>query len=230
MAGKQKAVKETEQQRAMTELAINRLADYKKRWVPLQQQMQARVMDMGKPESAASKKARGAATTDNAVAFSDAGKKLEGVLTGSGAGPNSGKAKMAMAGLSDDQGTSRGLGLTATDQSIDDAYLQGLSAIASLGKGQGANAMRGMQEMADMSGKQARQDAEMSAARRAGNAQLVGTVASAGLMYGIGSMGGAVDTGFGSVPGGTGIEGAAGNNPSAYTAPSAPQMKGMRGF
>jgi hypothetical protein len=217
MSKKAPGVKETEQQRAMTEIAVARLADYKKRWVPLQQKMLGKVLDMGQKGSAAREKASGKASTDNAVAFGDAQTQLQGILSGTNTNPGSSKAKLAMAGVNDDQASSRGFGITASDQAIDDAYLQGLSSIAAMGKGQGASGVKGMQEVANQSGAQAQQDAEISANRRAGNAQLIGTVAGAGLAVGIGNMGnGSPDTGFGSVPGGTGISGARGNNPSAY--------------
>lgn len=230
MAKKAPGVKETAQQKAMTELALNRLADYKKRWVPLQEKMLGKVMEMGEKGSAAREKASGKASTDNAVAFGDAQTQLQGVLSNSGANPGSSKAKLATAGLGDDQASSRGFGITASDQAIDDAYLQGLGSIAAMGKGQGASGVKGMQQIANQSGAQARQDADMSAAKRAGNAQLLGTVAGAGLAYGIGNMGGTPDPGTGSVPGGSGVEGFTGNNPSSYVAPEIPGINVRRGM
>ncbi len=223
MSKKAKGAQETEQQKAMATLAVERLADYKKRWLPLQQEMLGRVQDMGKPDSFERKKLAGKVATDNAVAFADAGTKTQGVLSEMGAAPGSSKAKLAMTGLGDDQATSKAMGLTAGDQSIDDAYLQGLSTIAALGRGQGGQAMKGMQQIANQSGLEAQYDAERSAAKRAGNAQLIGNIAGIGLTAGIQGMGGGADTGAGSVPGGYmhtdpkyANAGVTFNNPSAY--------------
>lgn len=40
-------VKETSQQRAMTEFAVNQLQDYTKRWLPLQKRLAAQTMESG---------------------------------------------------------------------------------------------------------------------------------------------------------------------------------------
>ena len=45
-------VKETSQQRAMTEFAVNQLQDYTKRWLPLQKRLAAQTMESGAAGSA----------------------------------------------------------------------------------------------------------------------------------------------------------------------------------
>ena len=40
-------VKETSQQRAMTEFAVNQLQDYTKRWLPLQKRLAAQTVESG---------------------------------------------------------------------------------------------------------------------------------------------------------------------------------------
>ena len=66
-------VKETSQQRAMTEFAVNQLQDYTKRWLPLQKRLAAQTMESGAAGSAARKSAAGRANVDTQIAFAGAG-------------------------------------------------------------------------------------------------------------------------------------------------------------
>lgn len=220
MGKKDDKVKETPQQKALAEVAMAQMADYKQRWLPVQRKLAESIRADGAPGSSARTQAAGRASTETAVRFGEARGGLEGALTDSGAGPNSSKFKLATAGLGDDEATSRGLGFVAADQAIDDAYLQGLGALTALGRGEKAQAMGGMQRVADMSGRQAAADAEMSAQKRAGNAQMVGQVAGFGLSQAMQPQPAAAPGGggFGSVPGGyVAPNGQQFNNPSAYT-------------
>jgi hypothetical protein len=176
-------VKETAQQRAFAQLAVERYADYQKRWAPLQLKLAEDVKAAGRAGSADRIKAEGKASTDSAIRFGEAKAGVEGALASAGAAPGSGKFKMAVTGMGDDEATSRGLGMVASDAAVDDAYLQGLAQIAALGRGESASAVRGMGDIADMTGRQARSDAEMSASRRAGNVQLGSQLAGLGLAY-----------------------------------------------
>jgi hypothetical protein len=174
-------VRETSQQRAFAEIAAKRFADFRQRWLPLQRQLMADVQDMGRADSAERREAAGDVAADTAVQFAQAKGALEGALSESGAGAGSGKFKTAVAGMGDDEATSKGLGMAAADSAIDDAYLQGLSQIASMGRGQSGSAVRGMGDVAAMSGRQAQQDAQFSLADRAGRMQQFGQLAGAGL-------------------------------------------------
>jgi hypothetical protein len=179
--------KETPQQRAAAETAMAAMKDYRARWLPLQRQLAEDVRGMGSPDSAERRQAAGKATTDSAIRFGEAKGQVEGGLTAAGAGAGSGKFKAAVAGMGNDEATSRGLGMVAADQAIDDAYLQGLGQIAAMGKGERGGALQGMGDIARMSGQQAAQDAQLSGQRRAGNAQMVGQLAGFGLSGGFGS-------------------------------------------
>lgn len=176
-------VKESPQQKAFAQIAAERFADYQKRWLPVQRQLTERVRAMGRSGSAERRQAEGKAATDTAVRFGEAKAGLEGALTQSGAAPGSGKFAMATAGLGIDEATSRAGGFMATDAAIDDAYLKGLASIAQLGRGESASAIKGMGDVAAMSGRQAQQDAEMSLADRAGDLQLAGQVAGLGAAF-----------------------------------------------
>lgn len=174
-------VKETSQQRAFAELAAKRFADYRQRWLPLQRQLMSDVQEMGRADSTERVEAAGKAAADTSIRFGEAKGKLESSMTSGGAGPGSGKFKMAQAGLATDEATSKGLGMAAADSAIDDAYLQGLASIAAMGRGQSGQAVQGMGNVASMSGRQAAQDAEMALQGRMGRAQMYGQLAGAGL-------------------------------------------------
>lgn len=182
--------KETPQQRAFAEVAMAQMADYRKRWLPLQRQLAEDVKSAGKADSFERRQAAGKVATDNAVRFGEAKGAVESAMTGAGAGPGSSKFKLGVTGMGQDEAQSRGLGFVAADQAIDDAYLEGLGAIAAMGKGERTGAVRGMGDIAAMSGRQAAQDAEMAASKRAGNAQLVGQVAGFGMAGGFNHLGG----------------------------------------
>lgn len=226
MGKKADQAKETPQQRAMAELAANQMVDYRKRWLPVQKKLAENIQRAGEADSFERDAAAGRASTETAVRFGEARGGIESALTDAGAGPNSSKFKLATMGLGDDEATSRGLGFVASDQAIDDAYLQGLGALTTIGRGERAGAINGMQQVADMSGRQAQADAQISAQHRMGNAQMAGQVIGfglAGAMQNPVAAPKAPDSGFGSVPGGfvapDGFPkgGMQFNNPSAYT-------------
>jgi hypothetical protein len=183
MSGKQEGVKETAQQKALAEVAMKQLGDYRKRWSPLQSQLAEQITSAGAPDSQERRKAAGKASTDNAVQFGSAQDKITDTLA-SRTGLGSSRTKLAIASGGDDQATSRGLGLAGADQAIDDAYMQGLGALTAIGRGERAGAVQGMSQIADASGRQAQADAASSLGRRMGNAQLVGQVAGFGLAGG----------------------------------------------
>lgn len=176
-------IEETPQQRAFAEIAAARMADYRQRWLPLQRELVADVRGMGRADSSERKQAAGVAVADNAIRFGEAGIGVEAALASSGGSPGSSKFKVGTAGMSDDQATSRGLGMAGADAQIDDAYLQGLTQIAAMGQGQAGRAIQGMGDVAAISGRQAATDAEISAQRRAGKYALAGQLAGAGLAY-----------------------------------------------
>ncbi len=181
MGGDDGKVEETPQQRAMVQLASDQLADYEKRWRPVQMQFAKRVESMGGKDSAARRAAAGAAATETTARFEQGRGALETALAGSGAGLSSGRAKAALIGMGDDQATSRGMGMAGSDQAVDDAYTQALGALASIGRGEKATATNAMAQQANTSARVAQNDASMSAANRAGNMQLAGTVAGIGM-------------------------------------------------
>lgn len=195
MSGKKEGVPETAQQKALAEVAMKQLADYRQRWAPLQRQLASRITASGAPDSRERRQAAGKAATDNAVQFGGAQRQVEAATTAT-AGLGSSRTKLAVSGLGDDKATSRSLGLAGADQAVDDAYMEGLGMLTAMGRGERAGAVQGMATMAARSGQQAAADAESSLRRRAGNAQLVGQVAGFGLAGGFNGVGDAMQAKF----------------------------------
>lgn len=181
MGGSGDKVEETPQERAMTEMANNKMRDYEQRWLPVQRQFAARTMKMGEPDSAARRQAKGAASTETTAKFQEARGGVEAALANSGAGLGSGRAKSALIGLGDDEATSRAFGMAGADQAVDDAYTQTLGSLMSIGRGEQAQVENAMGRQANMSARTAQSDAGLAAANRAGNAELLATGAGYGL-------------------------------------------------
>lgn len=183
MSGKKEGVKETPQEKALAEVAMKQLADYRQRWSPLQRQLASKITAAGAPDSRARRQAAGKAAVDNTVQFGDAERQVT-ATTSAATGLGSARTKMTITGMGDDKATSRALGLAGADQAVDDAYMEGLGMLTAMGRGERAGAVQGMADIAARSGRQAAADAATSLRRRAGNAQLVGQVAGFGLAGG----------------------------------------------
>lgn len=212
-------VQETPAQLALAQYAQDQMADYKKRWLPVQQRLAAQIQDIGKPDSAARRAATGRASTDTAIQFTQAAGALEKALAKTGVGVGSSRGKLAMTGLGTDEARSRGLGMTVADQQVEDAYTKGLTALMQQGRGEKATVTSSLGSQAQMSAQQARADAAMALQERMGTAELVGTVGGYGLQQALKpNVPGAT---FGTVPGGYTAPGETTryNNPSAYVPP-----------
>jgi hypothetical protein len=188
-------IQETPQQRAMVEYAVNQMADYKQRWLPMQQTLARQIQKMGDKDSTMREGASGRSTTDTAMSFERAGGALAKTLANNGANVNSSRSKLATAGLGDDAATTRGLGMTIADQQIDDAYTQSLAALAATGRGERAQVASSLSRQASQSATTSAASAEAAMMNRAGNAELVGTAAGFGLQRAMRPSGAQADRG-----------------------------------
>lgn len=185
MSGKREGAQETPQERAMTELAMQRISDYKQRWLPLQRNLAQQITKAGAPDSFERRRARGMATTEAAGRFAQTQRKLEAGLAQPGAGGlGSSRGKLAVAGAGEDRATSMGLGMAGADQAIDDAYMAGLSQLMAIGRGERAGATRGFVSDAARASQQAEFDARTSLEGRMGDAMLAGQIIGTGVGYG----------------------------------------------
>ncbi len=188
MAGKGSGqVDETPAQRAMAEHANNLMQDYKQRWMPVQKNLIRTVQAQGAEGSDMRAEAMGKSNADTEASFGKAQGMLEAKLSNTGALPGSSKANLAIAGLGTDKAASKGLGKTAADQRVTDAYVGGLSQIMALGRGEKAQATGGMSQIADISGAQAQRDAGLALQDKMGYAQLGAQAVGMGIQQGLGA-------------------------------------------
>ncbi len=174
-------VQESEAERALAEVAQQRFADYKQRWQPLQKRAAEFVSSLGKDDSIERTKAAGQANLATRKAFSDAEDQLEAGAQARGIRSDSARAKLGKVALGNAEATSQGIGQVAADQSVDDAYAQGLAKIMAMGRGASSDAISGLTQAAQAGAKQAQFDASNALADQLGNAELIGTVAGIGL-------------------------------------------------
>ncbi len=192
-----KEQQETPAQKALADHATNLLQDYRQRWLPVQQHLATTIEGEGKPNSAARRLAAGKSSTDTAMQFDKAEGGLEKNLSNAGVAPGSGRSNLAVTGMGTDAAGSTGIGHLMSDQSIDDAYTQGLGALTALGRGEKATVGQSMSTQAANSSVQAAADAQSSEMNREGNAGLAGQIGGFGLQQGLKSYG----LGSGSTPG-----------------------------
>jgi uncharacterized protein YfiM (DUF2279 family) len=177
--GKSQEVKETPQQRALADVGKAQMADFKQRWLPVQQKFAAGVVAAGAPDSFQRRQAAAKAGVDTSVNFGKMTEKLDSRAAATG-GFGSSAHKLGITGMAEDEATSMGLSTVAADQSVDDQYVAGLGAVNALGRGEKATAMSGMAGSAALSARQAQADAQASLENRSGNMQFAGTVIGAG--------------------------------------------------
>jgi hypothetical protein len=185
MGGKRK-IDETPQQRALAEFAMNQLRDYKQRWLPVQKQLAAQIQQQGAEGSFARQAAAGKNDTDVAMSFDRGTGVLTKTLANNGVGVGSSRGKLALAGMGTDQAKTGGIGAMISEQQMDDAYLKGLSALTSIGRGEHAAVADGLVDRARSSAKDAQLSAEASATERGQLAGFAGQAAGLGLYGALG--------------------------------------------
>lgn len=172
-------VEETSKQRALADIGKAQMADFKQRWLPVQQKFAESVVKAGGADSFERRRATTMTGVDNSAAYSQAADKLDATAATKGSFGSSGH-KLGITGMADDRATSTGLGAVAADQAVDSQYVAGLGAVTALGRGEKATALSGMEQAAAMSGRQAQADAMQSLENRRGNMQAAGTVVGMG--------------------------------------------------
>jgi hypothetical protein len=135
----------------------------------------------GKSGSAERKLAAGKGSTDTAISFDKAQGAIDKTLANAGVAPGSPRANLTTTGVGTDMAGSMGLSHLMSDQSIDDAYTQGLGAIMSEGQGQRAQVGQNMSTQAAASAQQADADASASLMQHEAIGSAIGTSAGFGL-------------------------------------------------
>lgn len=170
---------QTEEERVLGQIAVERWNDYQIRLKPMED---AFIKDVRMTESDFDQ-ARGAASTTVQQAFEDTGKRLEGNLFAAGLDPSSMQFNKATSGLSLDRALSTGTAINEADFAVDNADLQGLQSVVQMGQGQAMSAIDGLGSVAGRATETAINRANRSFQNRQAGLHLVGTVAGAGASH-----------------------------------------------
>jgi hypothetical protein len=178
--GGSSSVPETAAQKALAQHAVDVLADYKARWLPVQMNLADQIEREGGQSSWQRVEAKGRAANESAIQFGRARGAMERGLTNAGAHPGSGRFAMAESNMSTNEGKSSGLGQMMSDQAITQAYTQGLQALTQIGRGESATVGSSMAQQARNSAVQAQADAAASLQSQENYAGLAGEAIGAG--------------------------------------------------
>lgn len=171
---------ETEQEKALAEVAVQAHTRYKNDWLPLQQRAIDYVTELSQPNSFERERARGRAA--------EAGTEIDAVAEdveksdfNRGVDAGSGNFVMRQSALGTERAKGVGIATGDAETAMDDAYVQGLASIVKAGRQQSDIALEGMGRSAQTATKNAQAGAYRGAANRAGNAEVAGTVIGAGV-------------------------------------------------
>lgn len=173
-------VGETPQQRDMLRMAIFRAQRAQQVELPAIRQMGQQITAAHAPNSFEQQHAAGAAQTDNAAAFAQAGQQARDAAARTGT-IGTGRAALDTVKMGADQATATGMGTVAAGQGQEDKYVGGLQAMTAIGQGQQAAAEQGAATTASLSGQNAAAAAQRSLADSIGNAGLAAQAVGTGL-------------------------------------------------
>lgn len=166
--------KETEQERALAEVANEKWSRFKEVGAKAQDDYMGKVKDMG--TEASSKFARGAAASATAAEFSKAP-----LLTRPGLSLASPAVKSSMLGLALDRAKSSGENTMGAALSREDQHAGGVQSVVAMGEGESAAAQSGISDVAGMAAQKAGLDAVEKFNSRAAKMSAAGTLVGAGL-------------------------------------------------
>jgi hypothetical protein len=172
------SLKETPQEKALAELALNRYQDYKQRWLPLQQRAIEVVEGFNKEGSWERERAQ---TNAGAVGtqIDEVSDQVADADMNRGVDAGSSNFKLRQGALGDAKSKSVGIARAGADEEIDNAYVEGISNLMRIGSNQAAQGARSMGDAASVAVGAERAGAMEGAARRAGNYELAGTAIGA---------------------------------------------------
>jgi len=158
--GKAKTPDETEQERALAEIAAQRFNRYKEVFAPLEDQYIQQVFDVRNQDNYET--AGGLAAAEYQRSFQKSQNDLSGQMMQQGVDPSSGAYEGNSAALRRAQAVGQGLGVSGAKVANTDRFYQGLRGITAIGQGQAADAITGMGDIAKTARENANRDAENS--------------------------------------------------------------------
>lgn len=176
-------LKETEAEKSAAQMNLNQYIDYKKRWLPIQQQAIRLVEGYGGEESWERERAKSRAVGATGVAYDQATDAVETSQRNRGIDAGSSNFKLAQADMGAQRAKGTGIAAAGAADAIDAAYVDSLSGLMRIGRNQASQAIEGVNKSAGIGAANEAAGAEAAAARRAGNAELAGTVVGAAGTY-----------------------------------------------
>ena len=178
--GGAKKLDETEEQRAIAEIAAERFNRYKEVFAPLEDQYIKQVFDVrdqGNYETAG-----GLAAAEFQREFQNANQQAAGQMMSQGVDPTSGVFQENSAALRRAQAVKQGLGIAGAKIANTDRFYQGLKGVIQMGQGQASDAIGGLSRIAETAQQKANADAESAfqsnSALRSGSMGVAGYAAS----------------------------------------------------
>lgn len=158
--GKQKTPDETEEARALAEIAAQRFNRYKEVFAPLEDQYIEQVFDVR--DQGNYEQAGGLAAAAYQPQFQAASDKLTGQMFQQGVDPTAGAYQENSAALRRAAAVKQGLGVSAAKTANTDRFYQGLKGVIQMGQGQASEAIGGLANIAANAESRAISDAEKS--------------------------------------------------------------------
>ncbi len=174
-------IPETEEERALAEVAEHKFQYYKDHYAPMEDKFMERVDNMDKKGSYDF--VRGAAGSSASRAFGDAKRGVRSQMEQQGLNPASGRYQGTMDAMTREQGGAASETMTRAGNQQQDEYVQGLANVTAIGRGQATNAQHGLSDVAYSASQDAASRAEDSFNRRHATGQLAGMAAGAGLQH-----------------------------------------------
>jgi hypothetical protein len=153
MANKSKPMDETEESRALAEVAARRFNRYQEIFVPLENQYINEVM--ATRDQPAYEMAGALAAAPYAREFAGANEQFNRGIFGQGVDVSSGAFESNSAALRRAAAVKQGMGVAAGKVANTDRFYGGLKGLIAMGQGQGAEAMAGLGSLADTANKNA---------------------------------------------------------------------------
>ena len=175
--GKGSKVDETEQERALAEIAAQRFNRYKEVFAPLEDQYIQQVFDVRNQSNY--ENAGGIAAAQFQKEFQTGQDKLTDQMFQQGVDPSSGAFQENSAALRRAQAVGQGIGVSGAKVANTDRFYQGLRGVMAIGQGQASDAIEGMAGIA----RQSQEKANAAAANAFDKSSAIRSGVAAGLGY-----------------------------------------------
>jgi len=181
MGGGDSDIKETEEQKASAQVAMQRWNDYQTLFKPYEQKYFDKVERLNSDASMA--QVTGLADRAVTSSFNNSINSTARGMAANGINPNSGLFQKEINKLEQQKAKSRADSTSKAQVAQQNRFVSGLQSIAQMGQGQSVDAISGLGDVAQNANSYAHNAASMSVQNSIGNNQVVGAVIGGGLNY-----------------------------------------------